>query len=253
MRNTRTLSEARHSILDSFSVGTKPPVGLMSMISWLRVSEIKSQEQVVESRGRPIALFESFRPPPLFQVLLELLTERCGEHERLHGRVTNLHRQLGMLMGTRNETLDLSQPGFQFNGLAGRRITTGDMDLTETVSESILGYYPTLQSVLFRSSCPLHLRQGTADPLRFLQVRRPTSRVHVSIQLEDSIRLTPSRISHNLPGVATRTSTPRASIRPLLLCRHPTHDRSDAHRGWSSRRRKSFRFFLVRDLSLSFL
>lgn len=132
-----------------------------------------------------------------------------------------MHRQLGMLMGTRNETLDLSQPGFQFNGLAGRRITTGDMDLTETVSESILGYYPTLQSVLFRSSCPLHLRQGTADPLRFLQVRRPTSRVHVSIQLEDSIRLTPSRISHNLPGVATRTSTPRASIRPCFCADIP--------------------------------
>jgi hypothetical protein len=53
---------------------------------WLRVSEVKSRKQIVESRGRLVVLFETFGPPPLFQILLELLTERGREHKRLHGR-----------------------------------------------------------------------------------------------------------------------------------------------------------------------
>jgi len=53
--HTRTLSEARHSILDSFSVGTKPPVGLMSMISGSgsRKSSRKSKSSRVEAGPSP--------------------------------------------------------------------------------------------------------------------------------------------------------------------------------------------------------
>ena len=49
-----------------------------------RVSKVEPQEQVIESRGRTIVLFDPFGLPTLFQVLLQLLT-KCGrEHEGLH-------------------------------------------------------------------------------------------------------------------------------------------------------------------------
>jgi hypothetical protein len=107
-------------------------------------------------------------------------------------------------------------PAFKFNGSARwcAKIK-GDMILTGTVSVLVSKYCPTLQSVLSRSSCLLRPRQGTADFSRSPQVRRP-ARVFFSSQPGGSACLTPSRISHNLPGVATRTSTPRSSIRPCF-------------------------------------
>jgi hypothetical protein len=41
---------------------------------WLRVSEVESEEQIIESSGRAVVLLEPFGPPALFQILLELLT-----------------------------------------------------------------------------------------------------------------------------------------------------------------------------------
>ena len=53
------------------------------------------------------------------------------------------------------------------------RQTKGDMIHTGIVSVLISKYGLTLQSVLSRSSCLLHLRQGTEDFSRLLQVRHP--------------------------------------------------------------------------------
>jgi hypothetical protein len=77
-------------------------------------------------------------------------------------------------MGAQNETLDLSQSAFhvQLVRVVVRR-RRGDMIHTGIVSVLISRYCPTLRSVLSRPSCLLHLRQGTEDFSRPLQVRHP--------------------------------------------------------------------------------
>ena len=75
---------------------------------------------------------------------------------------------------------------------------------------------PTGQSDPLRSSCLLRLTPGTGGSSHPPQVRRP-SHAHLACNPGTRWWLASSRISHNRPGVATRTSTPRSSTR-LCFC-----------------------------------
>jgi hypothetical protein len=115
-------------------------------------------------------------------------------------------------MGAQNETLDLSQSAFQLVRVVVRR-TKGRY---YTYWNCLCVNFKILSN---SAKCPISTILSASSKTRnrrFFTSSASSSSCSGLFSVynqEDRLCLTPSRTSHNLPGVATRTSTPRSSIR----------------------------------------
>lgn len=133
-----------------------------------------------------------------------------------------MYRHLSMLVGAQNETLGLSLSDFEVQRIS-------------KVVHQTKGRYNTHWnclcvnfSILSNSAkCPVSTILSASSKTRnrkfftFSARSSSCSGLFSAYNHEVQFCLTPSRISHNLPGVATRTSTPRSNIRACFCADIP--------------------------------